>query len=227
MPPAAPSRYVGGSGVRAGYDTSGNITGDWTNSVTYQPIVFTHRLGTLDQPQRDRLLQLARRTVEATLKGQKLPEVDPDKLPEQLRVDGACFVTLENHGRLRGCIGNMDAQDPLYRSVMRNADSACRDHRFVDDPVTAAEVDQLDIEISYLSPMKRVGKIEEIIVGRHGLQITLGSKRGVLLPQVAARRGWTREEFLAETCHKAGLPSDAWKQPEAQIHSFEAEVLRE
>jgi AmmeMemoRadiSam system protein A len=217
----------GASGTRVGLDTSGNITGDWANSVTYQSIVLVRRSHSLSQEHRGTLLELARQTVEAQLKGKGSPVVDVDKLPEPLRVRRACFVTLENHGRLRGCIGNMIADGPLYRSVVRNAVSACRDQRFANNPVTAGELDQLDIEISRLTPMKQVKKTEEIIVGRHGLMIVLGRRRGVLLPQVAARRGWTRDEFLAHTCRKAGLPLDAWKRPDVEIYSFEAEVFGE
>jgi AmmeMemoRadiSam system protein B/AmmeMemoRadiSam system protein A len=221
------SMYASSVAVRSGSDTSGRMMNDWTNSVTYQSFVFTARTGTLNREDRDRLLPLARLAVMAQLDGKERPRVETDKLPEKLRADGACFVTLENHGRLRGCIGNMVADGPLYQSVIRNAVSACQDYRFREDPVTAAEFDQLDIEISYLTPMKRVQKTEEIIVGRHGLMISLGPRRGVLLPQVAARRGWTRAEFLSQTCRKAGLPPEAWKHPEAEIYSFEAEVFGE
>ncbi len=217
----------GAAAVRTAFDTSGNITSDWKNSVTYQSFVFTDRAGTLEQQARDALLRLARRTVEATLKGEGLPSLSPDELLESLRADGACFVTLENNGRLRGCIGNMVATGALYQSVMHNAVSACADRRFVSNPVTAGELDRLDIEVSYLTPKKRVRNAEEIIVGRHGLLISMGARRGVLLPQVAARRGWTRDEFLAQTCRKAGLPLDAWKRPDAEIYSFEAEVFGE
>jgi len=221
------SMRAGATGVRAAFDTSGRMTNDWNNSVTYQSIVFTPPQGTMDMPQRNRLLTLARETVTAYMNGKKLPEIDSGTLSPMLRADGACFVTLQNHGRLRGCIGNMRADKPLYEAVIGNAVSACRDHRFVDNPVTAAELDQLDVEISYLTPMKRIQSTDEIIVGRHGLLITLGPRQGVLLPQVAYERGWTREEFLAQTCRKAGLPLDAWKRPEAEIYSFEAEVFGE
>ena len=217
----------GATGVRVGFDMSGQMTGDWTNSVTYQSIVFVPRPGTLEQESRARLLGLARETVAANLRGEEPPRVDADTLPAALRADGACFVTLENHGRLRGCIGNMVANGPLYQSVLSNAVSACHDRRFLNNPVTLRELEELDLEISYLTPMKRVEKIEEIIIGRHGLMIALGTNRGVLLPQVAARRGWTREEFLGQTCRKAGLPLDAWKQPAAELYSFEAEVFGE
>ena len=217
----------GASGVRAGLDTSGRMTGDYENSVTYQSIVFTRRPGTLEAREREELLKLARQTVTAYLGGQPLPEVKVEQLPAALRENGACFVTLENHGRLRGCIGNMTAEGPLYKAVMRNAVSACQDYRFANEPVAAGELGEIDIEISYLTPMKRIDKTESVIVGRHGLMMAMGGHRGVLLPQVAARRGWTREEFLGETCRKAGLPLDAWKQPAMEIYSFEAEVFGE
>jgi AmmeMemoRadiSam system protein A len=153
--------------------------------------------------------------------------VSAEKLPAALRGDGGCFVTLENHGRLRGCIGNMTASGPLYEAVVRNAISACQDRRFVHNAVTAKELDELHIEISYLTPMRRIESPDEIVVGRHGLLISLRGQRGILLPQVAYERGWTREEFLAQTCRKAGLPLDAWKRALAQVYSFEAEVFGE
>jgi AmmeMemoRadiSam system protein A len=217
----------GAVGVRTAFDTSGQMTGDWSNSVTYESIVFTRRPQTLGEPERTELLHLARQTVTAFVNGQDVPAPEPDTLPAALRQAGACFVTLENHGRLRGCIGNMIATGPLYEAVIRNAASACRDPRFVHDPVTAEELDALHIEISYLTPMQRVSKTDDIVVGRDGLLIRLGRQSGVLLPQVAYERGWTRGEFLAQTCYKAGLPLDAWKQPEAEIYSFTAEVFGE
>lgn len=221
------SAQGGAQGVRAAYDTSGNITGNWRNSVTYQSFVFTRRAAKLDEQSRGELLRCARETVAAHLNGKQMPQVNGGQLSASLGADGACFVTLENDGRLRGCIGNMVAQGPLYQAVVENAVRACRDYRFVDNPVTAAELDQLHIEISYLTPLKRVAAADEIIVGRHGLLIALGGRQGVLLPQVAARRGWTREQFLAQTCRKAGLPPDAWRRPEAMLYSFEAEVFGE
>lgn len=213
--------------VRTGFDTSGDQTGEWSNSVTYQSFVFTERPGTLGAAERQRLLKLARETVSAKLKGEKLPKVDAESLPPMLKNDGACFVTLENHGRLRGCIGHMVATEPLYQNVKHNAVAATKDYRFVYNPVTAAELGDLHIEISYLTPMKKVEDIDGIIIGRDGLLIQLGGQRGVLLPQVAGRYGWTRDEFLAQVCRKAGLPLDAWKQPGAEIYYFQAEVFGE
>lgn len=222
------SRQGGAEAVRAAFDTSGHLTGDFTNSVTYQSFVFTRRPGTLAVAEREPLLKLARQTVIAALEKRDLPNPKADDLPSGARRDGACFVTLQNKGELRGCIGNMIAQGPLYQAVIHNAVAAAtEDYRFAANPVTAKEVPQLHIEISYLTPMKKVADINEIIIGRHGLLIAQGGGRGVLLPQVAYERGWTRTEFLVQLCHKAGLPPDAWKQPDAQIYSFEAEVFGE
>jgi AmmeMemoRadiSam system protein B/AmmeMemoRadiSam system protein A len=221
------SMQGGAEGVRAAYDTSGRITGDWTNSVTYQSFVFTRRPEMLDAQSRAELLRLARQTVTAHLTHGDAPKPRPESLPTPLRADGACFVTLENHGELRGCIGNMVAVGPLYEAVIDNAVKACQDPRFVNNPVTANELDKLHIEISYLTPLERVKDTKEIIIGRHGLWIVLGGRRGVLLPQVAYERGWTRQEFLAQTCRKAGLPSSAWKNPDAEIYSFQADVFGE
>ncbi|MGB9625981.1 MAG: AmmeMemoRadiSam system protein B [Phycisphaerae bacterium] len=218
----------GADAVRAAIDMSGGMTGDWTNSVTYQSFVFTRRAGTLGPREREVLLRLARQTVTAVLEGKPAPNPGADDLPEAVRKDGACFVTLQNHGELRGCIGNMIAQGPLYQGVIDNAiNAATKDYRFADNPVTSRELPQIHIEISYLTPMKRVANPREIVVGRHGLYIVLGMRRGVLLPQVAYERGWSRDEFLAQVCRKAGLPPDAWKQPSAEIYSFEAEVFGE
>lgn len=221
------SMQGGAKGTLAGFDTSGQQTGDWKNSVTYESIVFTKPRGTLSEQEQQRLLALARQTVTAHLKGEKRPKVDPDELSPNERADGACFVTLENKGQLRGCIGNMVADGPLYESVIRNALNACKDRRFVRNPVTATELDELHVEISYLTPMVQVASTDDIIVGRDGLMIERGFRRGVLLPQVAARRGWTRAHFLEQTCHKAGLPADAWKKLNTKIYLFRAEVFGE
>lgn len=217
----------GADGLRTGFDTSGRQTGDYTNSVTYQSFVFTRPRGTLDEPARAALLKLARETVTACLHHHDLPKPAASDLPPAVRADGACFVTLQNHGELRGCIGNLQAAGPLYEAVIDNAVQACQDARFVSNPVTAKELDQLHIEISYLTPFKPVARIEDIIIGRHGLLIGLNNRRGVLLPQVAYERGWTRDVFLAQVCQKAGLPPDAWKNPQAKLHSFQAEVFGE
>jgi AmmeMemoRadiSam system protein A/AmmeMemoRadiSam system protein B len=218
----------GAAGTRAALDFSGRLTNDWTNSVTYQSFVYTPRPGTLDEATRRGMLDLARRTVAAALGGQAPPRPAPETLTPAARAPGACFVTLQNRGELRGCIGNMTAQGPLYEAVIHNAIAAATgDYRFADNPVTPAELPAIHIEISFLTPFKPVARPQEIIVGRHGLLIDAAGQRGVLLPQVAYERGWQREEFLAQVCHKAGLAPDAWKRPEARLYSFEAEVFGE
>jgi AmmeMemoRadiSam system protein B/AmmeMemoRadiSam system protein A len=221
------SMQGGAVAARSGFDTSGHMTGDWTNSVTYQAFVFTRRPYQLDEASRREALRLARETVNMYIRDRKVSQLDAERLPAGLRDHGACFVTLQNHGRLRGCIGNMEAQGPLCEAVVQNAVHACRDPRFVTDPVTPAELGEIDIEISRLTPMKPIADTNQIVIGRDGLLIELVPRRGVLLPQVAYERGWTREEFLREVCRKAGLPPDAWKRPEAKLYSFQAEVFGE
>ena len=217
----------GAQAVRAGFDLSGNLTSDWSSSVTYQSFVFTRVPGSLTGADRDELLRLARLTVARFLRGDGPPEINASQLGAGAKREGACFVTLQNHGQLRGCIGNMEARGPLYQAVIDNAIAACKDFRFVDQPVTVAELEDLHIEISYLTPMHEIKNVNEIVIGRHGLLISRFGQRGVLLPQVAYERGWTRAEFLAQTCRKAGLPMDAWKDSAATLNTFEAEVFGE
>ncbi len=136
------------------------------------------------------------------------------------------FVTLhQRDGDLRGCVGLMQSDRPLLDTVARMAvASATEDGRF--DPVTAAELDGLRIEISALGPMEPI-RPEAVEVGRHGLLIGYGGRRGVLLPQVPVEQGWDRETFLAHTCLKAGLPEDTWKKPGVELLGFTATVFGE
>ncbi len=140
--------------------------------------------------------------------------------------EAAAFVTLrQRNGQLRGCIGRVEATDSLMRTVQDCAISAAtRDYRF--SPVAElAELDELIIEISVLSPFRPINSPEEIEVGRHGLLIRQGMQTGLLLPQVASDRGWSRDEFLQAICVKAGLPPDAWHTAELSV--FRAEVFEE
>lgn len=145
-------------------------------------------------------------------------------LPPALEGRAGVFVTLRKGRFLRGCIGRAEGVSPLYRAVWECALSAAlEDPRF--DPVQPEEVPDLLVEISVLSPLAEVSA-EEVEVGRHGLVVSLGTRRGLLLPQVAPEMGWDRVRFLEETCLKAGLPKDAWKR-RAQIHVFTAQIFRE
>ena len=138
---------------------------------------------------------------------------------------GGAFVTLHNRGDLRGCIGHIEPTEPLGVVVPRCAVAACSsDPRF--PHVAARELDEIDIEISLLGPLEPIAGPQDIEVGRHGLVVELGSRRGLLLPQVATEWRWNADTFLAQTCHKAGLAPDAWKQG-AKLWRFEAEVFSE
>jgi AmmeMemoRadiSam system protein A len=169
------------------------------------------------------LLQAAREAIRRAVVNRELPHlpIPAGRLSER----GAMFVTLHREGKLRGCIGQLDPAVTLLDGVARCAIAAALDDpRF--DPVAPSEIDELEIEISLLSPFAAV-RPEEVEVGRHGLLIRQGMLRGLLLPQVATEYHWTRERFLEETCRKAGLPRDAWKAPETQLECFTAEVFSE
>jgi AmmeMemoRadiSam system protein A len=172
--------------------------------------------------ERELLLRIAREAIAAHVGGFVAPVPEVSGV---LARKGGAFVTLKIRGALRGCIGHVDAEEPLGRVIPRCAVAACSgDPRF--DPVTAAELPRLALEISLLEPLEAIAQAAEVEVGRHGLVVERGLRRGLLLPQVATDWGWDRETFLAETCHKAGLPRDAWKHG-ATLWRFEADVFGE
>ena len=177
----------------------------------------------LTPSQEQSLLRLARATVTANAAGGDLPD-----LPEEagLERQAGAFVSLHADGRLRGCIGTFATDRPIREVVREMAVAAsAEDPRF--RPVAPPEVPDLEVEISVLSPRRRVRDVGEIRVGTHGLVISRGYHKGVLLPQVATQYGWDRQTFLEQTCHKAGLPADAWKDPNAIIEVFTAQVFAE
>ena len=172
--------------------------------------------------ERGALLRLARDTIAALLSGGEPPS--PVQLTDPQNHSGA-FVTLHVDGDLRGCIGHPGSDRPLDQVVGQCAVAAAtEDPRF--PPLTAGELPQVDIEVSVLTPIRRVGDVREIEVGRDGLVVQDGYRRGLLLPQVATERGWDRDTFLSHTCLKAGLRPDAWRTG-ATISRFEAEVFSE
>ena len=180
--------------------------------------------GELTPEERRTLLAAARESIAAHLGGRRA------RLPlptgALARKQGA-FVTLHRRGdgELRGCVGLMRSDGTLLETVARMAVAAAtEDGRF--DPVTEHELDGLRIEISALSPLEPI-RPEDVVVGRHGLLIGCGGRRGVLLPQVPVEHGWDRETFLAHTCRKAGLPEDAWRRPEVELLGFTAAVCGE
>jgi len=176
----------------------------------------------LTQQQRTALLHIAREAVEAA--AQNMP-YSPTSDHPILQEPGAAFVTLRKHGDLRGCIGTIEAREPLLQNVAGMARAAAReDPRF--GPVHLTEVPDLAIDISVLTPAHRVEDVGGIEVGVHGLIVEQGGQRGLLLPQVPVEWGWDRDEFLNQTCVKAGLPPDAWRRG-ADIYAFTAEVFGE
>lgn len=221
------------------YETSGQNLGDFTNSVSYLSIAFTGTwpkakaidtaaskavLGADDERL---LLKLARETLSYYLAHHALP--DPTALgieitPAMKKVMGG-FVTLEEGGALRGCIGEIKPRRPLYRVVMDHAvDAAVNDPRF--RPVTADELPKLHIEISALTPPHPVSSYKDIVIGKDGVTLEKGGRFAVFLPQVAPEQGWGVEETLTHLAMKAGLPPDAWKSG-ASFQVFEAVVFGE
>jgi AmmeMemoRadiSam system protein A len=175
----------------------------------------------LSNEDRRRLLAIARQSIVAAISQSKLPTAE-FAVGALAEFRGA-FVTLHRRGRLRGCVGQPGEYDSLADTVARCAAlAATEDNRF--RPVAPEEFSELEIEISVLSPMQPVHP-DEIQLGIHGLMISSGSARGVLLPQVPIEHRLTREQFLSETCRKAGLPVDAWKSPGAEILGFTCEVF--
>ena len=176
----------------------------------------------LTDAEKHRLLELARSALEEAVRFGKMSEVAESA--EALRTPCGAFVTLTKGRHLRGCIGHVEAFRPLYATVRECARAAALDDpRF--DPVTPAELPSLQIEISVLSPMQDATP-QQVEVGRHGLLISRGAQRGLLLPQVAVEWKWNREQFLEETCLKAGLPANAWRHG-ARIQAFTAQILKE
>lgn len=174
--------------------------------------------------EKQNLLALARWAIGKKLKtGGPEPKVEPTPV---LSAERGVFVSLHKRGRLRGCIGNFSSATPLTLNVEDMARAAAfEDPRF--PPLGPEELAEVDLEISVLTPMRRIKNLEEIEVGRHGIYITQGSCRGVLLPQVATEQGWDRDAFLENTCLKAGLGPDCWQDRETEIHIFSAEVFGE
>jgi len=175
----------------------------------------------LSEQDRETLLQIARDSVHAHLAGQLLNL--SSNLPGGLTEPRGVFVSIHHGHELRGCVGRIESRKPLFESVSECAISAAsQDPRF--SPLQISELPEVEFEISVLSSIQEVTDPESIQVGLHGLIVSRGHARGLLLPQVAVQYRWNRERFLEETCRKAGLPPAAWKQ-DATIHSFTAEVF--
>ena len=176
----------------------------------------------LSETDQQTLLRMAREALVGYLDFAEIPQVTEP--PEALRQPCGAFVSLHKGRNLRGCVGVIATSKPLYITVRECAVwAALQDSRF--PPVTKREVSKLNLEISVLSPLFDIAP-DKIEVGKHGLLISRDNLRGLLLPQVAVQWKWSREKFLEETCRKAGLPPDAWRQG-ATLQAFTAQVFGE
>ncbi len=172
---------------------------------------------------RRELLRRAREAIVEAVAHGRIPALTP--VQGELAKPAGAFVTLRLEGRLMGCVGHIEADEPLGDVVVRCAIASARhDTRF--RPLRPEEVSRVTIEISVLTPLRRIAP-ESIEIGRDGLVVERGVAKGLLLPQVATERNWARERFLAETCQKAGLPADAWKDADTHVYAFSAEVFAE
>jgi len=176
----------------------------------------------LKNEEKKALLTIARSAVTNKIEGKK--EESSSGLTSLERQGGA-FVTIHKEGELRGCIGIFESNLPLYKTISNMACSAAfKDPRF--SPLKKEELQLIDFEISVLTPLREIEDIREIEIGKHGIYITKGFYRGVLLPQVATEYGWDVETFLNHTCIKAGLPGNEWKK-DVKIEIFSAQIFGE
>jgi len=225
-------------GTLISYYTSGDVVGDFTNSVSYVTIGF-YENSTKDESRRDEkkddplndeekkiLLKLARESIKYYFEHNELMTVKEQeiKLTPALKEIRGAFVTLKINNNLRGCIGHIQGIQELYKDVIENAvNAAFNDPRFL--PLSREELPKVEIEISALTPPTKIKSLDEIIIGKHGLIIKKGFNSGVFLPQVPVEQGWNKTQYLENLCYKAGLSKDDYKQ--ADLYIFTAEVFSE
>lgn len=212
------------------YENSGDISGDKSRVVGYAAIgAWNEKLPSaenqLDKSAQKEALKIARKTLEEYLTSRQIPSFSPQN-PALQQPLGA-FVTLRKHGELRGCIGEFEPQKPLYQVVQEMAIAAAtNDPRF--SPVRSEELKDIKIEISAMTPKKKISRWQEIQLGKHGVVIQKGNRAGTFLPQVATETGWSLEEFLSQLCsQKAGLSADCYKDPSVNLFTFEAQIFEE
>jgi AmmeMemoRadiSam system protein B/AmmeMemoRadiSam system protein A len=221
------------------YTTSGELTGDYTNSVSYLSVAFSGKWGNssaiepeasiceLNEEDKEQLLALARESLVYFLQKRRIPEASELNVTvsDAMKCQRAAFVTLKKNSWLRGCIGDIFPRQPLYKSVISNAINAgVRDRRF--PPVTEAECSGITFEISALTPPAPIASPDEIRIGVDGVVLSKNGYGAVFLPQVAPEQGWDINQTLTQLSRKAGLPADAWKEG-ASFLVFQADVFGE
>ena len=214
---------------------SGEVTGQTDRVVGYAAIGFYGELKVksqkskieeeLNENQQKELLKIARQTLESYLKNRKVTEVEVSD--EALNQKWGVFVTLKKDDQLRGCIGQFVPQKPLCQLIQDMAIiAAVHDSRF--PPVEYRELEDIKVEISVLSPMRKIDSPSEIELGKHGVYLKYGQRTATFLPQVATETGWTKEEFLSQLCtQKAGLPADCYLDPDVELFIYTAQVFGE
>ncbi len=207
------------------YGEKNRVVGYWAISFSKGKPKIQASEFSLNEDDKRVLLKLARETISEYILKETIPQIDPVTMSATLKTPCGAFVTLNKNHNLRGCIGRFDATLPLWKVVQNMAISAAtQDYRF--SKVQAGEINQLKIEISVLTPLKRIKSADEFILGKHGIYIKKGSSSGTFLPQVATQTGWSKEEFLGHCAQdKAGLEWDGWKT--AELYTYEALVFGE
>lgn len=217
------------------YANSGDVPiGEKSSVVGYMSAVFYKTKSSssdedfdykLSENEQKHLMDIAKNSVTSAVESGQVYACNSGGY-NSLEQDRGAFVTLNEKGKLRGCIGYVSAVQPLYETIRGAAISAAlKDPRF--PSVKKDELDQLTYEISVLSPFRRIYDTNQIVVGKHGIMIRKGRNEGLLLPQVATDNNWDRQTFIQQTCRKAGLPTDAWEDPETDIFVFSAFVFGE
>jgi AmmeMemoRadiSam system protein B/AmmeMemoRadiSam system protein A len=215
------------------YMNSGDTSyGDRQRVVGYNSFVFSLNDAktsavnfSLSPTDKKELIQLARETIESELNKRELPQIPNDKISESIQSPCGAFVTLTKNGKLRGCIGRFVSAEPLYKVVQEMAlSSAFQDTRF--SPVKLNELKDIEVEISVLTPLKKISSADEFELGKQGIYMIKGRNSGTFLPQVATKTNWTKEEFLGHCAQdKAGIGWNGWK--DADLYTYEALVFSE
>lgn len=213
------------------YENSGDTGPDKSQVVGYASIgVWGPRskpdnIVHLDEKAREEALQVARRTIEEYVTKKQKPDITPKE--NSLMQNLGAFVTIRKEGQLRGCIGRFEPNIPLFQVIQEmTIEAASKDLRFL--PVKIDELKDIKIEISVMTPKKKISNWQEIELGKHGVVVQGGGRAGTFLPQVVQDTGWTKEEFLSKLCsQKAGLPSDCYKDPDVNLYTFEAQIFEE
>jgi AmmeMemoRadiSam system protein B/AmmeMemoRadiSam system protein A len=213
------------SGDSKMYGDKERVVGYYSIVVEKKKTVETTRAFSLSNDEKKQLLGIARTTIDQWVRHDQLPNLDESSFSSNLKTPCGAFVTLTEDGDLRGCIGRFDSTEPLYKVIQEMAvSSSTQDYRF--PPVTPEEISKLTIEISVLTPLKKINSIDEIEMGKHGIYIKKGYSSGTFLPQVAKETGWSKEEFLGHCAQdKAHIGWDGWKT--AEIYTYEAYVFSE